>query len=280
MRTLRGVAVAAAAVAAATVTSGCNVTFSAETHRETRSHTLSATFTKLRVSADDKVEVVGTDTPRVRIVEYLSWSNPNNKPRTTRTLRDGTLTLETKCSRVVIGFNGCGAGYRVEVPRATAVDLEAEDASVRVSGLTGDSMRLHSDSGSVIAENIRTKALTVSVNSGGLKVSGHAERAVLRSDSGSVQADGLAGRYVKVRANSGSVRVGLTTVPDNVDIDNDSGSVRLTLPVVDRGYAFTLRTDSGGRTIAPALRRNDASPHRVKVTNDSGAIDITAASAA
>ncbi|MFC5744102.1 DUF4097 family beta strand repeat-containing protein [Actinomadura rugatobispora] len=271
------VATVAAALAAA-VTGGCSVSFNTKTHRETRSHTLTGTFPELRVHGDSgRLEVVGTDSPRVKVVEYLSWSNPNNKPRTVRAVRDGTLTLETKCSRTVIGYNACGAGYRVEVPRSTTVDLRTDSGSLRVDGLTGSVMKLHSDSGSVNAENVRADSLSATANSGKVKVSGRADSAELRSDSGAIEADGLQAKRVTARANSGGVRLHLASVPDSVDIDNDSGSVKVLLPTVDKGYAFILRTDSGARNISPALRQDSSSPHRVRISNDSGAINISPA---
>ncbi|XVQ12427.1 DUF4097 family beta strand repeat-containing protein [Spirillospora sp. CA-255316] len=277
MKTLRGVAVATVTAAlAAAVTTGCSVSFNTKTHRETRTHTLTGTFPELRVHGDTgKLEVVGTDTPRVKVVEYLSWSNPNNKPRTSRNVADGTLTLKTQCSRTVIGYNACGAGYRVEIPRATKVDLRTDSGSLRVDGLTGSVMRLHTDSGSIKAENVRTGTLSATAGSGKVKVSGRADSAELHSDSGAVEADGLQTKRVLVRASSGGVRLTLTTVPDSVDVDNDSGAVNLRLPATDKGYAFVLRTDSGARDISPGLRQDNASPHRVRISNDSGAINIS-----
>lgn len=279
MKTLRGVGTATAAAAlAVTAAAGCSVTFNPRTHHETRSHTIAGTFPSLRVDGNDgRVEVVGTDSPEIKVVEYLSWSNPNNKPKTERITRDGTLTLKDKCGRAVIGYNGCGVGYRVEIPRATQVDLRTDAGELRVSGLTGNSVRLRGDTGVITVAGVRTRSLTVSSDSGRIEVDGQADTADLHSDSGEIAAAGLRTSRLTAGSGSGLVRLTLTAVPVGVDVRSASGAVQVRLPEHPRGYAFTLTSDAGARKISPALRQDSASPHRVRIGTDSGSIDVAPA---
>ncbi|GAA2422739.1 hypothetical protein GCM10010191_38200 [Actinomadura vinacea] len=281
MKTQRRVAVGIAAAALVALgTTGCNVSFNTETQRETRTHTVKGTFPTFKVNGDGgKLEVVGTDSPDIKIVEYLRWSNSSNKPRTERIVKDGTLTLKSNCNRTVIGHNACGAGYRVEVPRATAVDLNTDSGDLRVSGLTGKSMNLNSDAGSITAEGVRTGALTATANSGSIKITGRADLARIVADAGSIDADGLHTSQITARGNSGAVKLRLTAAPDSVAVTNDSGAIKVELPDVAEGYAFDLKTDSGARDIF-GLRQDSRSKHRVTISNDSGPISVTPTSGA
>ncbi|MFD0850842.1 DUF4097 family beta strand repeat-containing protein, partial [Actinomadura adrarensis] len=114
----------------------------------------------------------------------MSWSNEKNKPKTNRTVRDGTLHLSHKCAHTVIGYSACGAAYRVEVPRTTAISVHTDSGRLDVSGITGKSVRLSTDSGRVDASDIRTGDLYVQSDSGRIDVDGSADTATLRAESG------------------------------------------------------------------------------------------------
>jgi hypothetical protein len=279
VKTLKGLAVTAgAATLAAMALTGCGIEFNPGTHRETKSYEIPGDYPSFKIHGNSgKLEVIGTDRPGIRVQERLRWSNKKNKPKTERSVENGTLRLSTDCAHTVIGYTACGADYRVEVPKATKVSLDADSGAVTVRGLTGDSLRLTSDSGSIKAAGIRTKTLVATSESGRIVMDGQADSATLRADSGAIDADALNSKAVIVHAESGRIRLGLTTVPDSVDASLDSGKVELTLPAVAEGYAMSLSSDSGEQHIAPGLRDNSASPHRVQVRTESGAIRIEAA---
>ncbi|GLZ04794.1 hypothetical protein Acsp03_22600 [Actinomadura sp. NBRC 104412] len=282
MKTQRGLAVTAAAVAlAATAVAGCSVDFNAGIRHETKSYDIPGSFPTLAIGGDSgRLEVVGTDRSGIRVVERLNWTNKKNKPKTRRTVRNGTLTLDSDCKPGGIGYTACGADFRVEVPRKTAVRLTADSGSVEVSGLTGDSLSLTSDSGSIKAKGIRTKTLTATAESGRIELDGHADTVTLRADSGRIKASGLNAKKVTTRSESGMVSLALTAVPDNVDVQVDSGMVKVVLPQADLGYNIDLTSESGHQSIDSALHRNNRSPHHVKVRTESGMISIDAAGAA
>jgi hypothetical protein len=266
----------AAALLATTGMAGCEVSFSNSESRETRAYDVPGSFTALKVDGDHgRVEVVGTDSGTVRVEERRSWTNAKNKPRTERTTENGMLSLKTRCAHQVIGFGdrGCEVSYRIEVPEATMADVHSDSGSLSVSGLTGDTLRLEADSGSISAEQVRTKRLSVHADSGKVRISGQADSAELSADSGLIDVDGLRSDRVKVRASSGLVKLNLLKAPSSLDVNNDSGAIKVWLPQ-EQAYAIDLSSDSGSQRVSPSLRRDSASPHRVKLNSDAGSITV------
>jgi DUF4097 and DUF4098 domain-containing protein YvlB len=276
VKTLRGMAVTAGAVAlAALAVTGCDVEFNPGADSETKTYDIPGSYPSLRINGDSgPVEIVGTDRQGIRVTEHLRWSNENNKPRTERTVRNGTLSLSHKCARNVIGYNACGASYRVEIPRKTAASVHTDSGRLTVSDISGDTVRLSADSGRIEARGLRTKTLHVESDSGRIDLEGQADSVTLSAESGAIDAPALRARTVRASADSGKIELGLTTAPDSIDASAESGLVKLILPDVPEGYAMSLNSDSGGRSIDPELRRNDTSPHSIKVRTDSGLIDI------
>ncbi|GAA3947931.1 hypothetical protein GCM10023085_32670 [Actinomadura viridis] len=276
MKTLRGVAVVTGAVAlAATAMTGCAVSFDTGSHKETRSYDVPGSFTALKVTGDSsRLEVTGTDTRVIKVQETRTWSSEKNKPRTRRTTEGGTLALRFTCAQQIIGYSRCEIAYRIEVPRAMAVDLRTDSGALVATGLNGDSVRLSTDSGPLTARRLHTKALSASSDAGQIRIDGQAGTARLSTDSGGVEAEGLRAGQVVARSSAGAVRLGLAGPPDGVDVSTDSGSVRLHLPG-DQGYALTVTTDSGSRNISPEIRQDSTSRYRVKLKTDSGSVTVS-----
>ncbi|MFB4313148.1 DUF4097 family beta strand repeat-containing protein [Actinomadura sp. 21ATH] len=270
-----GVLTGVAALTAASVLAGCEVSFSGSTKHETRSYDVPGSFTGLDVQGDNgRIEVFGTDTRTVRIEERVAWSNSRNKPRTNRSVKGDMLTLKTACARQVIGVNGCEISYRIEVPKATMADLHADSGALSVSGLTGDSLRLSTDSGMIEAAGVQTKRLTVEADSGKIKVDGRADVADLSNDSGLIESEGLRTDRLTARSGSGKVAITLLEAPTSVQVDNDSGAVELRVPG-DKAYAISVQTDSGAQRVARSLRRDNSSPHRLRLASDSGLVSVS-----
>ncbi|MFD0688419.1 DUF4097 family beta strand repeat-containing protein [Actinomadura fibrosa] len=306
MRTLTAVVVLAGLAAAAT---GCGV----DRHEEEHSYAGPAGVNALRVKVSGgRVELRATDAPGITVHETRRWSNDHNKPKATHTTEGSTLVLSSKCARNVIGVSACGISYRVEVPRSTAIEVDNGDGSIVASGLAG-AVRLTTSSGSIKASDLRTSSLTAHSGDGSLKISGRATAADLRTDSGSITATGLTSDRLTARSGDGSVRVtgrvaaadlrtssgsiiteelsadrvavrtgdgriqlGLTTPPQDVRANTNSGSVRVRLPGGE-GYAFTLDSSSGSKTIDPAVHHDSQSRRHVNVSTGDGNITVSPA---
>ncbi|KAB2370567.1 DUF4097 family beta strand repeat-containing protein [Actinomadura montaniterrae] len=309
MRTLAGAAALAGSMAVAGLAvAGCGLSFSR--HTEDRSYTAPSGVSVLKVSpGDGSVQITASDSPGIQVSEHLRWSNDRNKPKPRHTVDGRTLSLSAKCGHAVIGSNPCRISYRIRVPRATAVEVRGGAGSISVTGLAG-TVRLHGDTGSVTATDLRTSSATLSAGPGNVRVSGRAGTADLRTDTGSISATGLTSDRLTVHAGSGGVRlggritsaevrtdtgslradglttdrlavetgtgaiaVGLAVAPSVVQATSDTGSVRLRLPAA-QPYAVALSTDTGGKQVDPGIHQDSAAPRRVTVTTGSGAISI------
>jgi Putative adhesin len=309
VRTLAGAAaLAGSAVLAGAAVAGCGLSFSR--HAEDRSYTAPDGVGALKVSpGDGSVQITASDSPGIKVTEHLRWSNDRNKPEPRHDVAGRTLSLSAKCGHSVIGSNPCRISYRIQVPRATAVEVRGGAGSIKVAGLAG-TVRLHGDTGSVTATDLRTSSATVGADSGNVRVSGRAGTADLRTDTGSITATGLASGRLTARAgsgdvrlggritsaevrtdtgslradgltadrlavetNSGSIALGLAVAPSAVQATTDTGSVLLRLPAA-RPYAVALSTDTGGKQIAPGIHQDSASSRRITVKTGSGGISI------
>ncbi|MWA06094.1 DUF4097 family beta strand repeat protein [Actinomadura sp. LD22] len=309
MKTLAGAAALAGTMAVASAAvAGCGLSFSR--HAEDRSYTAPAGVAALKVSpGDGSVQITASDSPGIKVTEHLRWSNDRNKPKPRHTVDGRTLSLSAKCGHSVIGSNPCRISYRIQVPRATAVDVRGGAGSIRVTGLAGP-VRLRGDTGAVTATDLRTSSATLSAGPGNVRVTGRAGTADLRTDTGSINAAGLVSDRLTAHAGSGGVRLGgriasvevrtdtgalradgLTTdrlavttgtgpialgfarAPSVVRATSDTGSVRLRLPAA-QPYAVTLTTDTGGKQVAPGIHQDSAASRHVTIETGSGDISI------
>ncbi|WP_433463869.1 DUF4097 family beta strand repeat-containing protein [Spirillospora sp. CA-128828] len=307
MRTLTVTTVAAAVAAAALA--GCG-NVSVGRVQEDRSYTAPAAVTALKIKTNgSRVEVTASDSPGITVRERLRWSNDKNKPEARHVTEGGTLTLSSKCARQVIGFAACGVSYRVRVPRGVPVEIDNRDGAIVASGLTG-AVNLHSDNGSVTANDLRASVVTISSRDGSVRVSGRATTANLHSDNGSIDASGLTADLLKAGSRDGRIEVGgrvvfadldtdngsidargltadritaktrdggimlsLDAPPSNVQATTDNGSIRLLLPSGE-GYAIDASTDNGAKRIDPAVHQDSQSKRHIKLSTRDGSISV------
>ncbi|WP_018653277.1 DUF4097 family beta strand repeat-containing protein [Actinomadura flavalba] len=301
----------AAAVAGTVVLGGCGAIDVGKTRHSERTYRVAEVSQALRVKAKGRVELVGTDAREVSVRERETWTNGRNKPEPRHTVENGTLRLTSSCAPVVVIGSGCGVTYRISVPRGLAVTVETDEGSVTASGLSGavrlvtgsgsitaenlsaasltartdngrvrvsgraGALDLHTDSGGVTADALDTRDLKISTDNGGVRVSGRADRADLRTQSGSINADSLRAKRVTARTDNGGVRLTLPEPPDAVTANTDSGSIHLAVPA-DAAYALRVSTDTGGRHIDRALRRDGSSARKIQLSTDNGGIHVKA----
>jgi Putative adhesin len=177
--------------------------------RDTETHTYELTGAITRLVVDDSaghVEITVGDGP-VRVTETMRYGR--QRPTTTHTNVGGTVHL-TAASCWAIFDRGCEVDYTVRVPARTAVQIQANAGSVRVTGLTGD-----------------------------LRVT---------ADAGVVRATELGSAHTTVQADAGQVSLRYRAVPSTVDAHTDAGSVEIWVPG-GTPYAVEASTDAGERTI-------------------------------
>ncbi|MFJ6433758.1 DUF4097 family beta strand repeat-containing protein [Streptomyces sp. NPDC091416] len=146
----------------------------------------------------------------------------------------GILTLSVNCDGISVN---CNAKYTVQVPRNVAVMAEYGNSDVQLSNLGGASLRL-------------------------------------KGRDGTVQGDGISAKSVSVVSRNGDLDLGLTSVPDRVDVRSQDGHVRLGLPA----SAYAVRTAAKKGDVTVDVADDSTSSHSVNVQTRNGDIDISTGS--
>ncbi|MFI0447147.1 DUF4097 family beta strand repeat-containing protein [Actinomadura sp. 6N118] len=270
---MTGTALAAGAVVSAAALSGCSLDVDGAKHHEERSYTVTGAVTTIDLKSDNgSVEVVGSDSPGVKVVERLTWSSERRKPKPEHVTEGNTLKLRSRCDGNVIGFSSCGLSYRIQVPRGMALNLHNDDGAVNVAGLRG-TVRVTTDTGRITVDDVKTTSLFAKTSDGMIKVSGQATTAELTTDTGAIGSAGLQADRLVARTQDGAIRIRLTTPPATVDARTDTGAVELSVPST-QPYAISLSTDTGGRHIDPTLRNESHAQRKIKASTQDGTIRI------
>ncbi|MFI5782813.1 hypothetical protein [Nocardia sp. NPDC051570] len=137
------------AVAAFTLTGGYS---GLDRKTDSQTYDVADPVTAVRVeNRGGAIDIVATDQHTVKVVETYTYSN--DKPHTTRSVRDGELTLQATGCDSTGWFDHCGGvAYRVEVPRATATHLENGGGTITVQGLSG-AVYAHTGGGTVSVQS-------------------------------------------------------------------------------------------------------------------------------
>ncbi|MBO2448148.1 DUF4097 family beta strand repeat protein [Actinomadura barringtoniae] len=272
MKTLMSVAVlAGAAIALA----GCRVDVNTETHHEDRSYA-APDAKSIKVSgAGGKVEIVGSDSPGIKVEERLTWTSEHRKPEPKHVIQNGTLSLSATCKGHVIGFSNCGVSYKIQVPRDTGLDLHNDDGAVTVSDVQG-AIRVTTDTGSIEANALRATSLYAKTGDGTVRASGEVGSAEFHTDTGSVAATALRTDKLIAGSGDGTLSFGLTQPPNSVKLTADTGDVKLKLPFADVKYALDASTDTGN-VDKNGIPVDSASPHKITIKTGDGNITITPA---
>lgn len=172
------------------------------------------------------------------------------KSPTERTTEDGTtLHVGATCPA---SFNAdvCSADYRITVPAAVAVTVEAGANAVTVDGISAQ--------------------VDVTTDSGPLTLRGVAAvRAV--TESGRVSIQQSAPGRLDVRSDSGSMAIGLRP-GSPLTATASSGDIRITTPAAGGSFQVVARATSGRVSVHA---RQSASGTPMRLTTDSGDITVT-----
>jgi putative adhesin len=154
----------------------------------------------------------GSAAVEVRKVDRFAFGRPSTERRS---VRDGVLTLVSRCPDQVLG--GCRTSYRLTVPDNVPVTIRTSSGAVRLTGVRA-SVKVNTGSGSISATRFCGHSLAAVSDSGAVGAAAECsvEQMTLRSRSGDVTAIVPAGRYrVDAESDSGTSRVrGVTDADD------------------------------------------------------------------
>jgi hypothetical protein len=186
------------------------------TTRETRTSTYDVLGDLAGITLDLQdadVEIDGGSAAvEVRKVDRFAFDRPSTERRS---VRDGVLTLVSRCPDQVLG--GCRTSYRLTVPDNVPVLVRTSSGAVRLSGVRA-SVKVNTGSGGIAATGFCGHSLAAVSDSGTVTAAAECsvEQLMLRSRSGDVHATVPAGRYrVDAESDSGTSRVrGVTDADD------------------------------------------------------------------
>jgi Toastrack DUF4097 len=154
----------------------------------------------------------GSAAVEVRKVDRYAFGRASSEQRS---VRDGVLTLVSRCPDQVLG--GCSTSYRLTVPDNVPVTVSTSSGAVRLTGVRA-SVKVNTGSGAISATRFCGHSLAAVSDSGAVTAGAECsvEQLTLRSRSGDVRAVVPAGRYrVDAESDSGTSRVrGVTDADD------------------------------------------------------------------
>ena len=96
------------------------------------------------------------------------------------------------------------------------------------------------------------------------------------TDSGNINGSGIATATINASTGDGDIQIVFTSVPRDVRVNSNSGSITLVLPHSETKYHVTANTDSGTVDDAlPASQQDESAPNTITATSGSGNITIS-----
>jgi hypothetical protein len=169
-----------------------------------------------------------------------------------------------------------GGGNATVTGTTGPVNLSTGDGNLAVSHASGP-LTLNADSGSILVSTTGSAASPVSLllssGAGNIGATGVTSTTIAaNTDSGNIDGSGITTATITASTGDGNIKIAFTSVPENVRVNTNSGSITLELPAGTTKYDIVARTDSGSVT---APLSDPASPHVITATSGSGSIFIT-----
>jgi DUF4097 and DUF4098 domain-containing protein YvlB len=123
---------------------------------------------------------------------------------------------------------------------------------------------------------IRTPSATtaeITAHAGAVKVHGLAGDVHVTTEAGAVEGTSLSGDTVIVKTQAGATSLEFTEAPSTLQATTEVGAVEVHVPG-DAAYAVEVDTDVGKSTVS--VRKDPASPHRIRISTQVGAVSIEA----
>lgn len=215
---------------------------------ETSSYASEA-VTRLEVHSDNgSVTVVPArgDTVEVR----TELSEGLRAPDTTERLVAGVLELSGGCPEP--GSVWCSVDYVVEIPADRAVQIDAENGTVVVRGLSGD-VHVDNDNGRIELDEL----------SGNITVS---------NDNGRIVGTAISAPVVEATNENGAILLTFLSPPDSVTARNSNGRIEVEVPDDEVAYDVEMRSNNGD--VVNEVRTDRSSDHTIDVSTSNGDIDI------
>lgn len=111
----------------------------------------------------------------------------------------------------------------------------------------------------------------ITAQAGAVTVRGLAGDIHVTTEAGAVEGTGLSGKTVVVKTQAGAASLEFTEAPSDLQATSQVGAVEVRLPG-NAAYAVEVDTDVGQSDVS--VRKDAASPHRVRISTQVGAVSI------
>jgi hypothetical protein len=183
---------------------------------------------------------------------------------------DATVSLPATVTTLTANS---GAGDATVTGTTGPVKLSTGDGNLSVGHASGP-LTLNTSSGSILVSAIDNSA-TVSVSSGdgNIQAEGVTSPTITaNTNSGNITGSGIATAAITASTGNGDIQIAFTSVPRDVRVNSNSGSITLVLPPGPTQYNVTANTGSG--SVSDTVPRNSSSPNTITASTGSGSITI------
>ncbi|MFC8532745.1 DUF4097 family beta strand repeat-containing protein [Streptomyces sp. NPDC057249] len=235
------------------VLTACGGSGDADARREGFRTAALAQDTRLVITTQGGVRVVGADGDHVTVDDSVLAHGDDGDGR--------TYTLDLPCDegdgRDDRARDNCGGMPLVRVPAGVTLTVRARNAGIDVSDVRGG-LSLSTVNGDVTVQDSGAKGA----------------RQHLVTRNGSVRATGLRGTGIDAETVNGDVDVRCATAPDTLSGITRNGSARVTLPAGAPAYATDAHTVNGrSATDVPAAEPTDHA-HRLTLRTVNGDTEV------
>lgn len=182
---------------------------------------------------------------------------------------DATVTVPATVTTLT---SNSGAGDATVTGTTGPVKLSTGDGNVSVSHASGP-LTLNTNSGGIQVNAIRAATVSASSGDGNIQAEGVASTTITaNTDSGDITGSGIATAAITASTGDGDIQIVFTSVPRDVRVNSNSGSITLVLPPGPTEYNVTANTDSG--SVSDTVPHNSSSPNTIAASSGSGSITI------
>jgi hypothetical protein len=186
---------------------------------------------------------------------------------------DATVTIPSTITTLTASSGG---GDATVTGTTGPLNLSSGDGNLSVDHASGP-LALNTDSGDIRVSAITSAAMSASTGDGSLQATGVASPTIsMNTNSGAISGSGIATTSISATSGDGSIVIAFSSVPRDVYVDTDSGSITLLLPPGPTQYHVAANTDSGNISDGSLPKTtNAAAPNQISASTGDGNITIS-----
>ena len=186
---------------------------------------------------------------------------------------DATVTIPATVTMLTASS---GSGNATVTGIIGPLNLSSGDGNLSVDHASGP-LTLNTDSGDIRVSAITSEALSASTGDGNVQAAGVTSPTIsVNTNSGAISGSGIATTLISASSGDGNIVIAFSSVPRDVHVNTDSGSITLLLPAGPTQYHVAANTDSGNISDGSLPKTaNQSAPNQITASTGDGNITIT-----